>query len=136
MEQQQAYEAQDDAIENGTFKERRAAKKAQHQQMSEASPEYRGVRGVWTRIKDWFELHPPAVLYGEVMEWLYAHSYVAIILCVIFVAIGLLFNRYISFFGACLILLLGWRVSKYDEDYDGFLFYGAALFTFVVPYLF
>lgn len=138
--QAQAMQAQEremrertEIIENGTAKQRR-----QLRRQDRAAEKAAGIKGagIGERVRDFFDEHPPADAYDAVIDWLRLHSFVSLLIGVAFIAIGLLFNRYVSFAGAVALLAVGWLVGRSDDDYDPYIFYIASLFTFVVPYLF
>ena len=72
----------------------------------------------------------------DALNWIYDHSLVVFaVYGVLFLALGILFNRYISFGAGLVLVLLGYFMSSRDPTKDTFLFYLVGLIIFAVPFV-
>lgn len=91
--------------------------------------------GLFTRIRRYFKSTTPKMMYLDALNWLASHPYVIILVCVIFIGIGMFFGRYISFGAAFTLAILGALMSREDLDTAGYICYGCAFADFLIPYL-
>lgn len=67
--------------------------------------------------------------------WLYEYRHLFVALTIIFLAIGMLFNRYISFGAGVAMILVGMWLDRIDDDNDTFLVYICGFVTALLPFV-
>lgn len=90
---------------------------------------------LFQRIRGYFRGNTPRMVYLDFLGWIAAHPYILILICVIFIAIGMLFGRYYSFGCAFALAILGALMSREDFDTASYICYGTAFADFLIPYL-
>ena len=69
-------------------------------------------------------------------DWIYDHELIVFaVYGIIFLLLGIFFNRYISFAGGLALVILGYAMSIRDSSKDTFLFYIVGLIIFAVPFM-
>lgn len=87
------------------------------------------------RIRQYFKVSSPRDIYLDVLNWIASHPYMIILVCVIFIGIGMFFGRYTSFAAAFVLAILGALMSREELDTASFFCYGCAFADFLIPYL-
>lgn len=67
--------------------------------------------------------------------WLYEYRHLFILLTIIFLAVGILFNRYISFAAGIVMILVGMWLDRIDDDNDTILVYLCGTVAALVPFI-
>lgn len=90
---------------------------------------------ILSRIVFFFRTNSPIEIWMSFLSWVSRHPYVIFLMAVVFIAVGMLFSRYISVVGSVLFIALGALLSREDFDTAGYCCYGAAFMDFIIPYL-
>lgn len=91
--------------------------------------------GLFQRIRTYFRMSSPKTVYLDFLGWIVTHPYILFVICVAFIAIGMLFGRYYSVGCAFVLAILGALMSKENFDTTSYICYGVAFADFFIPYL-
>lgn len=67
--------------------------------------------------------------------WLYEYRQIFVILAIVFLIVGMLFNRYYSLIAGIAIVFVGMWLDRIDDNNDSFLVYLCGIVTALFPFL-
>lgn len=112
-----------------------AATPQQQQPSASQDPQTREKTG--RKLADNIRKRSGSEILESIAGWLYDHALVfCAVYAVVFLVLGIFFNRYISFGAGLVLVALGWWVSARDGmRRDTFIFYIAGLVIFAIPFM-